>query len=371
MYTELNSRPILQTKNFKGQTRAKEKSPIVETFSVMAQGDALENLHKKFGKEKVETCAKAIKELGSKASMGDTMAKVELNSIQEFLLAPKLQEMVKLFSFMGTFKDLDYSDAPMGKKYKHESIRANSQAIGGDVPFGTTQWDYVPITTKNMSTGYAVNYREVASGNLDKVQEGLDQTLITLMNLSNRYVISELYKGVSKATGIKYFAESKGITKPALDDIMKKVRRNGKPSLCGDFSVVSQITPFAGVDTGSTTKLFSEEVLRQLMEQGLLSWYNGSAVVELPNQYDKSTKNADGSNFKTLLPEGLLFVMPQATVAPLQIIRRGGISSMTAQDIYTGQEITRFDMEMGTFFDQDRADEVGLISDTNFEVPAL
>ena len=44
---------------------------------------------------------------------------------------------------------------------------------------------------------------------------------------------------------------------------------------------------------------------------------------------------------------------------------------MTGDDIVTRQHLTRFDMELGAGIAEGMEDQIGLISDTNFEVPAI
>ena len=102
-----------------------------------------------------------------------------------------------------------------------------------------------------------------------------------------------------------------------------------------------------------------------------MSAYSGSSIVELPNQYDLTKKNTKGDNFATLLPEGLLFFIPQGAVSPLQVFQRGGLTSATGFDPISGKEMTRFDLEIGSGVAEGREHEIGLLSDTSFEMPEI
>lgn len=67
--------------------------------------------------------------------------------------------------------------------------------------------------------------------------------------------LKKCMKKIKAATGVKYTAEATGITKTALDNIIKNIRRFGKVSLIGDYSVVSQVndfTPFTSVNPSFT-----------------------------------------------------------------------------------------------------------------------
>ncbi len=345
----------------------KQNSPAVEIFSDLADGKDVS----KYGK-KVDKTMSHVKELAERAAKGDPMAKSEINEIVRYTIQPNLQKEVKLFDFMGTFRTIGYNEQPMMKTYNHESVRSDFQASQGDVPFATTEWKEYPIGTQTISGGYAIDYRELMSGNLDKVAEGKDQVRVDIRNKAAYYVISQMYSAIKNATGVKYFEEVDGVTKVAVDNTLKDVRRFGRPNIMGDYSVVSQLNGFAGysVNTPSGANV-PEAALEEIRKTGLLNSYNGSAVIELPNQYDLTKKIADGSNFKTLLPEGLLFFAPQGAVSPLQIFQRGGLTSATGLDPITGREMSRFDLEIGAGVAEGREHEIGLVSDTNFEVPSV
>lgn len=360
---EMNMNNVKKDTDILNNTKLNAKSPIVEIFSAIVEGEDTS----KYGK-KTDLTMNKIKELGQRSMQGDMIAKAELNTIQRYALEPHLQNLIQLFNFMGTFKDIGYDVQPVVRTYKHESVRSQFQATHGDVPFAVTSWEEYPISTQNISSGYAVDYREIASGNLDRVSEGMEQVKIDMMNKAMYYVIYKLYSGIKNATGVKFFAEAAGISKAAVDDTLTKVRRFGKPAIMGDYSVVSQLN---SDEFDIRTGLVSETVLEEIRKTGLISFYNGSPVIELPNQYNLTKLTADGSNFETYLPEGLLFFVPQGQVAPLQIFRRGGLTSMTGQDIVTGTELTRFDMEIGADLAKGREYEIGLLSDSNFEVPVV
>lgn len=346
------------------------KSPIVEIFSAIALGEDTS----KYGK-KVDTVMDHVTGLASRAVAGDVIAKAELNTVVRYAIEPKLAKAIQLFNFMGTFRQIGYDEQPIMKTYKHESIRSNFQAARGDVPFATTNWEEYAIGTSTISSGYALNYRELQSGNLDRVAEGMEQVQTDMRNKAMNYVVLEMFNAIKNATGVKYFGEAAGITKQAVDETLAKVRRFGNQvSITGDYSVVSQLNDFAGFKAdpsdAKATKL-PELVMNEIHRTGLLSTYKGSPAVELPNQYNLTQMNADGSNFETYLPEGLLFFIPQGGVSPLQIFQRGGLTSMSGNDVVTGTELTRFDLEIGTGVARGREHEIGLIRDTNFELPTV
>ena len=348
----------------------KPTSPVVEIFAALAQGSSLSA----FDGKKVDKAVAYIKDLANRALSKDHNAISELNAIQRFAIEPKLIEAIKIFSFMGTYRSLPFDTVPMMKTYRYESIDSRFQASSGDVPFAAYSFREYPIATQTISAGFAVDYRELKSGNFDgTIAEGMNQVKTDMQNKAVYYVIAVLYQALKNAKGVKHFAESSGITQTGVDDMLKQMRRYGKTNICGDYSVVSQMNDFAGYKTfGANTIPFgADAVAEEIRRNGLLSYYNGSHIVELPNALDYTRMNAAKTSYELYMPQGLLFFIPQGNVAPLQIFRRGGLTTMTGDDVTTRQHLTRFDMEIGAGVAEGMEDQIGLLSDTNFAVPTL
>jgi len=349
--------------------RTKATSPVVEVFSALAAGKKPNVSDKVLDKSVAFLC-----ETASKALAGDPTARVELNNIIRFAIEPKLLESVKLFNFMGTYHRIGYHEAPMMKSYKYEGVDSRFQASSSDVPFAALNFREYPIATQTISGGFAVDYRELQSGNFDgNIGEGMNQVQTDMRNKAVHYVISVLYNGVKNAKGVKHFGESSGITKTGVDAMLKSMRRYGKVNICGDYSVVSQFNDFAGYLTvGSNTIPFgADTVAEEIRKTGLVSYYNGAYVTELPNAINWTKLNKDGTDYDLYMPQGLLFFIPQGGISPLQIFLRGGMTSMQGDDIVTRQHLTRFDMELGAGLAEGMEDQIGILSDINFEVPAV
>lgn len=365
---EMNT--VNNVKDTAGASKVKSTSPVVEVFSALIQGKSVSGMDGKV----VDKSVAHIKELAGRSIDGDSQAVSELNAIQRFAIEPKLIEAIKIFNFMGTYKSVPYDTVPMMKTYKYESVDSRFQASSGDVPFAAASFREYPIGTQTISAGYACDYRELQSGNFEgTVAEGMNQVQIDMQNKAVYYVIAKLYEALKNAKGVKHFNEHAGITQTGVDDMLKAMRRYGRVNICGDYSVVSQFNEFAGYKTVAATTIpfGSEAVAEEIRKTGLLSFYGGSHIIELPNALNFTRMNADKTSYELYMPQGLLFFVPQGTVAPLQIFRRGGMTSMTGDDIVTRQRLTRFDMEIGAGVAEGMEDQIGLISDTNFEVPTL
>ena len=328
--------------NVSGKVNA--KSPVVEIFSAMANGKDLS----RFG-NKADVAAKYIMELNSKAVNGDTKAVSELNEIRRFAMEPVL---------MKESCEVEVPD--------FANIDAKMQAAGQDVTFPVIKKKRVPVATTTISGGYAVDYRKAALGDMSDENELQEQVRVQIRNKAAKYVVETIYNAIKNAKGVKYFIEDSGLTKTDVDKVISDVRRFGKPTISGDYALISQFNGFAGY-TGVTPTIngISEAVMKEIHDTGLMGMYNGAVLSEIPNPYDISTLNADGKNFETVLPTGIGYVIPAGAQSPIYTVTRGGLTSFSGNDVTTGQIISRFDMEIGALVAPGREFTVGIISDTN------
>ena len=352
--------------------RINSKSPIVEVFSALSAGK-----NPNVSDKVKDTAVKTLGEMASKAVDGDVSAISEINSIIRFTVEPKLLESIKIFDFMGSYRQIGYHEHPMVKTWNYELPGARFQASSGDVPFSTVGWSEYPIATQTISSGFAIDYREIQSGNFDgNVAEGMRQVQIDMQNKAVYYAIAKRYqslKDAKEAGRITHFAETDGITQASVDDMLRVMRGYGKVNICGDYSVVSQFNNFLGYKTfGDNVIPFgADAVAEEVRKTGLLSFYNGSNIVELPNAINWTKLNKEANGYDMYMPQGLLFLIPKGNVMPFQIFLRGGMTSMTGSDIVTRQQLTRFDMEIGADLAKGNEHMIGVISDTNYEVPSL
>lgn len=345
--------------------KKKNKAVIVEVFNSMLKGDSLDS----FG-EKAPVAEAKIKELCASAADGDIMARAEFNELLRWVVQPRLLERLELFNFLGQYKKIGYTDIPVVQTYKHSIAEARKQASQGDVAFGTLEKKDSLVGTITISSGFAINYREMQNGNLDKINEHVDQVVTDLLNAATGYVMNEWFTQFKALGGVKYYKETAGLTKAALDEIIRDVQRYGRVNLLGDYAMVSQIADhvgFAQIAGTPGSARISDAILEEINRTGMVSSYKGAGIVEIPNAYNFTKLLPDGSNFELYLPENLLFAIPQGQSVPFHVIRRGEVTTMSGNDVATGQEYTRFDLEIGALVDPYAIQTVGVIADTNLE----
>ena len=348
---------------FSGKFR--KTSPVVEIFSAMVNGQEVG----KFGKAADQTVA-YIKELGSRAENGDGAAIAELNTLRRFVIEAPLMEEMKALSIFGSYKNVGFDETIEREVYKRVGDMSRIQAANGDVVTPATIKETYPVPTFTVSGGYEVDYRRVALGDMSRENEGIAQVRVDIRNRAMAAIIEKIYKAIMEATGVKYTFEGAGLTKTGVDNVLAKVRKFGKPTVLGEYALLSQFTPWAGyvgnINSNTITGI-SEKAMNEIAQNGLLAMYNGNVLSEIPNPYDVTRLNAAGDNFATTMPAGLGFVVPAGGNSPIATWTRGGLTSMTGNDVKTGKVISRFDLCVGVDIAKGREYEIGLIHDTNLD----
>ena len=339
------------------------KSAVVEIFSAMTAGKDLSPYGKKAG-----VAAKYIKELNSKASAGDLNAISELNEIRRFAMQPVLLKEIKLLGIYGNYKPIGYNESCEVEVPEFANLPANEQAAGQDVKFPVIRKKRVPIATTTISGGYAVDYRKAALGDMSDENELQEQVRVQIRNKAAKYVVETIYNAIKNAKGVKYFFEGAGLTKTGVDGVITNVRRFGKPTVSGDYALISQFNGFAGyAGVTPTVNGISRTIMDEIHNTGLMGVYNGATLSEIPNPYDLTSLDKDGTNFDTMLPAGLGFVMPTGGQSPVFTVTRGGLTSFSGNDVTTGQLLTRYDLEVGALIAPNREYMIGILHDKNLD----
>lgn len=344
-----------------GQLHA--KSPVVEVFSAMVEG-------REVGKN-ADKVVNHIKSLAEKAQMGDVASISEINTIRKYVVEPKLMEEIKLLGLFGSYQNLGYGESIEREVYSHEGEMSRYQALGGDVAFPFISTNKYPVAPITISAGMAVDYRKMQLGDMSKENEAIEQIKIDIRNKASRYVMSTAYNAVKNAGGIKYFSESAGITKTVLDDMINKIRRFGQPTVTGDYAMVSQVSDFVPYESTSGVKGISDAAMEEIRKNAFIRTYKGCPVVEIPNGYDLTTRNADGTNFGTIMPDGVMLVIPTGAKSPIATWTRGGLTSFTGNDVTTGKVLTRYDLEIACDVAKGQEFAMGVIGDTTLTLPTV
>jgi len=348
-------------------------SPVVEVFSAMVNGESLN----RFGK-KADAAVNYIKGLGERAQNGDYTAVAELNTIRRFAIEAPVMEEIKLLSIFGSYQNVGFDESIEREITRYDGERSRIQAPNGDVVYPSIYVERYPVPTFTVSGGYAVDYRRVALGDMSKENEGLAQVKVDILNRAKAAIVKKVFDAIENATGVTYMYEgTNGLAKAGVDGVLTAVRRYGRPTIVGDYAVLSQFTPWAGykgsIDSTTITGI-SEKAMNDIAAAGMPALYNGAILQEIENpynEYDLTGTWSDGTNtnvnFGTLLPAGLAFVLPAGGKSPIATWSKGGLTTLTGNDVHTGHVISRFDIEVACDVAKGREHEIGVLHDASLD----
>lgn len=347
--------------------KLKSTSPVVKVFNGMAQGVELNSLiSSTITKENLDNSVNYIKSLGDKAQNGDSAAIAELNAMRRFIIEPLLLEEVKMLGIFGSYQSLAFGDSIERETSVLAGEKSRIQAPNGDVVYPTWMRDKYTVPSVTISGGYAIDYRAIANGEMSKENQGMEQVRVDIRNQAALYVVKTVYAAIKAATGVKYWSEAATIVQASLDRIVNGVRRFGPTSILGAYAAVSQVNSLVGWSDGASIHI-AAAAMEEIRKDGLVGSYKGSLVREIANPFDLTATQVVGANkeFVPLMPDGLLFILPTGGKSPVMTWTRGGLTSLTGNDVSTGRVMTRFDLEVAADVAKGHEFEIGLMNDTN------
>ena len=320
----------------------------------------------KYGKE-VDSTVELMSKLGSRAAAGDTTARAELNTIFKIGIEPLLVKQMQIYSLLGNYKTIGMDATPVKHTWTYENLGAGIQAKGSDVSFADRKEISYPIKTQTISAGMRYNYREFESKDfLGTNAQEIEQIQTIMHNKGVTYVLGVLKDALkNNTTGVKFYEEYSGnLTQTAIDNMVTKIRRMGKVSILSDYNNIATISGFNGYKNAESTPLpfYTDSQVDEIAKQGYNGDYKGSNLIVLPNGYNFAKPLADKSAFETYINTDDIYFVPQGVTSPVDIIRRGGLTTMAGNDVSTGSVITRFDMELGADVTKGREFEIGLVT---------
>jgi len=350
--------------DYVAKNKYNKASGVVEVFSALVNGREMPKLKKEGA---ADFAKQYIEDLGVRASNNDFGAIAELNTLRRFTIAEPLMQELKLLSIFGAYQHVGYDETIEREVFTRVGDRSRMQADGGDTVFPAITKEIYTVPTFTVSGGYAVDYRRIAGGDMERENEGMNQVRTDIRNKIAAEVITRVYKSLKGATDGRYF-ENAGLTKAGLDSILSKIRKSGKTTILGDYAFLSQINNFQGFQTTLNAKdVFgvSERIMNEIEDTGIGGKYLGSILQVIENPYDVYNKNAAGTDFKTLYPSGLGFIIPTGINSPIATWTQGDLTSFTGNDVATGKVMTRFDMTAAVDVAKGQEYMLGAIYDTN------
>lgn len=340
--------------------KEKRVTKDVEIFSALINGQDTS----KYGSAVDDTIAK-VKKLGDIAVNGNVtqqlQAKAELNAVREQSINVPLQARLSLVNGLGEVTTVGYDEKLEVTYNELQGELSRMQASSGSFTFPTAVKRTQTVSTQTATGGVAIDYREYASGAIDAMGYANEEVIKSIFNQYVRAQIDKI-KSIKDLTTLKNYKA--GATESNIDAVVKLARGFGKTTILGDYDMISELNGLQtfGVNSGKTEWRVPESVMDEIVKAGIVSMYKGSQVIEIPNTYDMTKLTSDGTFFAKALDNDYLLVIPQGMMSPLKTVRRGGLVSMTGQDINTRQQIIRYDLEFGNMLIDSLVPALGLIT---------
>lgn len=342
---------------FKGDLQKDYK--VCEIFSALTSGRDVS----KYGHGTDKTM-EYVQGLGERANNGDIVAISEMNTLRRFEIESPVLEKMRLLSVFGRFEQLDFDDSIEREVWTHVGEFSRPQANRGDVVYPKRHKVRYTVPSQTISGGYSFDYRRLELGDMSKENEGMEIVQTDILNRAIQYVMINTYNSIESAEGVKFDCVGDHFTKAGYDALISKVRRFGKPTLVGDFALVSQVADFAGYQ-GTTPSVMgiSEKAMNEIAAKGYVTEYKGTIITDIPNPYNTFEYDEEGDNFATLYPQGLGFCTPAGGETPVMSWTRGGLTSFTGNNVKDGSVETRFDLEVATDVAKGHEYEIGVVYD--------
>lgn len=215
-------------------------------------------------------------------------------------------------------------------KTRHEGVRAFVQAKGATTARSTVADKAITLDTLSVSARPYVNLSELHS-NPGKMTE-LITDATTQMELAEYAHIQNVLNAAAKTWDKNYYATGSGLVKSTLDPMIRhwvRVSGGAPATVLGDIDMTSKLGELTGFTANSTTQQFSDAIILEQNNAGMIGTYLGSKVVNLINPPINGTDTpAFDCNKLFILPGGV-----DASMRPLKVVFEGDVQSIDATHI--------------------------------------
>lgn len=332
---------------------------VCEIFSALVNGKDVS----KYGKGTDKTL-EYLMGIGERVNSGDIVAVSEMNTLRRFEIESPILEKMQLLSVFGRFEKVGFDDSIQREVWQLVGELSRPQANRGDVVYPSRHKVRYSVPTQTISGGYSFDYRRLENGDMSKENEGMEAVQTDILNRSIQYVMINTYNAIENAEGVKFDCVGDHFTKAGYDALITKVRRFGKPTLVGDYALVSQVADFVGYQ-GTTPAVtgISQKAMDEIAAKGYVTEYKGTIVTDIPNPYNTFEYDEEGETFATLYPQGLGFCTPANGETPVKSWVRGELTSFSGNNVKNGAIETRFDLEVATDVARGHEYEIGVVYD--------
>lgn len=328
------------------------KPTVCEVFSALVKGKDISGI------TNGDAGVALIKELNARAEAGDVKAMSELNAIRSYVINPILLEEVKLLGFFGDYENVGYGES-IEREVRNQNINTREQAANGDVPLSFNYANKYPVGTKTLSAGYQVDYRKAQYGDMSAENILMENIKTDMRNKAAKFAMDTVVTAVTNAPVKNYAA---GITRANVTSVLNKARPFGRVNFVGDTAAVIKLNDIATYSDNQGTPFYniSQEAMNEIASNAYVSKLMGAGVFGIDNAYDLSKINTSNW-FDKVGQDRYIFVIPTGIESPIKLWTRGGLTSMTGNDVTTGRILTRYDLEVAADVAKGQEYKIGVL----------
>jgi len=362
----------MELNNFR-QTRINTSKPIgtktLESVKYFLNGRTGEIAQK--GEENIKHAAELLVN-NAKGTPEHTKGLMLVNEAFEVTIPSKVtKDLTSVLSVFAEVHNLKLNDSAKVSMWESERQGGITKvAKGTPAPKRKKTKRSVPVAKESYTGMGSMDYRDLLDDPSGEYGSLIGEVTIDVRNSLVQMAEESLYTGLETAAsnakiGALYY-EAAGILQTSIDTCIGEVRTGGRSvSMFGDYRVVSQITPWVGNGVSA-----ADEVLKQIDDLGYVTNYNGAKVMAVDNFYDYSKSEAIGAMkvWAKQLSKANVYVKGSGEmVDPNHVFLYGGVTTMTGEDVESGEYAFRVDQMAASYFVPERASHVAIVSDTDFQ----
>lgn len=323
---------------------------LVKVIAAQAKNERVES-------DKAEEAAQIINELVSDFTPHN---RYQIAQLMAYTLNELQHNSIGWLQQVADVKNIGFGDkaqfkVPMG------GITALIQAKGATTPRSKVADKTIILDTVSVSSRPAIDIVEFKSGRknmADLIREANRQ----MENEKLAYIQTLLYNAIVAAGYVTpYFVQGAGVLSATLDPMITHFQRYGGVALIGDIAVVQQLPELTGFDSAAATLQFSNNIIDEFNNTGLIGTYRGAKVISMVNAYQD-----DGTT--PILDAAMLYILPVASSPDnrnMKVVNEGAVFATESQSIDDLVYEVRLDQFFGAGLCVGNFPTMGLYEDQN------
>lgn len=226
---------------------------------------------------------------------------------------------------------------------RQDGVRAYVQAKGATTARSTVADKAITLDTLAVSARPYVNLTELHA-NPGKMTDLINEAT-TQMELAEYGHMQKVLNAAASAWAAPYYAPGSGIVKATLDPMIRhwvRISGGAPATIIGDIDMTSKLAEQTGFTYNGTMQQFSDSVILEQNNAGMIGTYLGAKVVNLINPPVNGTDTpAFDCNKLFILPGGI-----DAGMRPLKVVFEGDVQAIDATHI----DDRTFEVRLDQFF---------------------